>query len=145
MPMTPVEKVTESLWDHVLSVNVKSHFLAAKIAAMVNSEIALCENSLAPSFATGEISQPLGSRHPLLTPFQIFPTKDGYIVLITVCEDEWHRFSKFASMEDSISDPCFQSHKDRIANYSVFEPLMNEIMKNRTTQESSRALRLTLI
>jgi 3-oxoacyl-[acyl-carrier protein] reductase len=32
MPMTPVDKVTEDLWDHVMSVNVKAHFLAARIA-----------------------------------------------------------------------------------------------------------------
>ena len=34
-----------------------------------------------------------------------------------------------------LSDPRFQSYKDRIANYSTFEPLMNEVMKTRTTRE----------
>jgi CoA:oxalate CoA-transferase len=103
--------------------------------AMVDSQVALCENACARYFATGEIPAPLGTRHPLLTPFQIFPTKDGSIVLITVPEEEWQKFCKIAGREDLLSDSRFQSHKDRIANYAVFEPLMNEIMRTRTTRE----------
>jgi CoA:oxalate CoA-transferase len=103
--------------------------------AMLDSQVALCENACARYFATGEIPQPLGTRHPLLTPFQIFPTKDGSIVLITVPEEEWQKFCKIAGREDLLSDPRFQSHKDRIANYDVFEPLMNEVTRTRTTRE----------
>lgn len=103
--------------------------------AMVDSQVALCENAFARYLATGDIPQPLGTRHPLLTPFQIFPTKDGSLVLITVREEEWQKFCRLAGREDLLADPRFQSHKDRIANYSVFEPLMNEILKSKTTRE----------
>ena len=103
--------------------------------AMLDSQVALCENACARYFATGEIPQPLGTRHPLLTPFQIFPTKDGSIVLITVPEEEWQKFCKIAGREDLLSDSRFQSHKDRIANYPAFEPLINDIMRTRTTRE----------
>lgn len=103
--------------------------------AMVDSQVALCENACARYLATGEIPQPLGTRHPLLTPFQVFPTKDGSLVLITVREEEWQRFCKIAGREDLLSDSRFQSHKDRIANYQEFESLMKEVMKTRTTRE----------
>jgi CoA:oxalate CoA-transferase len=103
--------------------------------AMLDSQVALCENACARYFATGEIPQPLGTRHPLLTPFQIFPTKDGSLVLITVPEEEWQKFCKIAGREDLLSDSRFQSHKDRIANYPAFEPLINDIMRTRTTRE----------
>jgi CoA:oxalate CoA-transferase len=103
--------------------------------AMVDSQLALCENACARYFATGEVPAPLGSRHPLMTPFQIFPTKDGYIVLITVREAEWQTFCRIAGREDLRSDPRFQSHKDRIAHYADFEPLMNDTLKAKTTRE----------
>jgi CoA:oxalate CoA-transferase len=103
--------------------------------AMVDSQVALCENACARYFATGEIPRPFGSRHPLLTPFQIFPTKDGYIVLITVPDEDWQKFCKIAGREDLLADSRFQSHKDRISNYPAFEPLMNELMKTKTTAE----------
>lgn len=103
--------------------------------AMVDSQVALCENALIRYLVTGEIPKPLGTRHPLNTPFQIFPTKDGYLVLITIPEAEWQKFCKLAGREDLLSDPRFQSHKDRIAHYQAFEPLMNEQMKTKTTAE----------
>jgi crotonobetainyl-CoA:carnitine CoA-transferase CaiB-like acyl-CoA transferase len=40
--------------------------------AMLDSQVAFCENSIARYCATGEIPRPQGSRHPLATPFQIF-------------------------------------------------------------------------
>jgi CoA:oxalate CoA-transferase len=103
--------------------------------AMVDCQVALCENACARYFATGEIPNPLGTRHPLLTPFQVFATRDGYMVLITVSEEEWQKFCKLTGRDDLASDPRFQSHPARIENYSAFEPQMNELMKTRTTAE----------
>jgi len=101
--------------------------------AMMDSQVALCENAYARYFATGEIPRPLGSRHPLMTPFQIFPTKDEYIVLITLFEEDWRKFCRVVGREDLLSDGRFQSHSDRISNYHAFEPLMIELMKTKTT------------
>ena len=103
--------------------------------AMVDSQVALCENACARYFATGEIPRPFGSRHPLRTPFQIFLTKDGSIVLITVPDEDWQKFCKVAGREDLLSDSRFQSHKNRVSNYQAFEPLMNELMKTKSTAE----------
>jgi CoA:oxalate CoA-transferase len=103
--------------------------------AMVDSQVALCENACARYFATGEIPKPLGSRHPLMTPFQVVPTKDGYMVLITVPEEDFQKFCKLAGRGDLISDSRFQSPKDRVANYEAFEPILNAITKTKTTAE----------
>jgi CoA:oxalate CoA-transferase len=103
--------------------------------AMVDCQVAFCENACARYFATGEIPKPLGTRHPLFTPFQVFPTKDGYMVLITVSEEDWQKFCKLNGRDDLASDPRYQGHPARIQNYQVYEPLMNELMKTRTTAE----------
>jgi len=103
--------------------------------AMVDSQVALCENACARYFATGEIPKPQGSRHPLMTPFQILPSKDGYIVLITAQEEDWREFCKIVGREDLCLDPRFQSHPDRLKNFDIFEPLLNELMRTRTTSE----------
>jgi len=103
--------------------------------AMVDCQVAFCENACARYFATGEIPKPLGTRHPLFTPFQVFPTKDGYMVLIAVSEEDWQKFCKLTGRDDLLSDPRFQGHPARVQNYPVYEPLMNELMKARTTAE----------
>jgi crotonobetainyl-CoA:carnitine CoA-transferase CaiB-like acyl-CoA transferase len=103
--------------------------------AMVDSQVALCEKVCARYFATGEIPKPQRSRHPLMTPFQIFPTKDGYIILITALEEDWRKFCKTVGREDLGCDPRFQSHSDRIKNYVTFELILNELMSTRTNAD----------
>ena len=103
--------------------------------AMMDCQIALCENACARYFASGEVPKPLGSRHPLLTPFQIFPTRDGHITLICVKADDWDIFCRVTNREDWITDERFRDNEARLANYSEFEKLMNDLMRQRTTKE----------
>ena len=49
--------------------------------SMLDCQIAILENAFVRYFATGQVPGPIGTRHPLATPFQAFPTKDGWIVL----------------------------------------------------------------
>jgi CoA:oxalate CoA-transferase len=101
--------------------------------AMLDSQVALCENAMARYFASGEIPRPLGTRHPLMTPFQIFSTQDGYLVLITVSTEDWKKFCELAGRADLLADERFQSHPSRIVNYAAFEAAMNDLMKTKTT------------
>ena len=48
---------------------------------MLDCQIAILENAFARYSATGVPPKALGTRHPIATPFQAFPTQDGYLVL----------------------------------------------------------------
>ena len=103
--------------------------------SMVDAQVALCENACARYFATGEIPRPFGSRHPLFTPFQAFPTKDGYIVLIAQFDEDWKRFCKAAGKEGWTTDERFKSLEARLENYDQFMNEMDELMRSRMTKE----------
>ena len=49
--------------------------------AMLDCQVALLENAIARTQATGNPPGPLGSRHPSITPFQAYQTADGYIII----------------------------------------------------------------
>jgi len=49
--------------------------------AMLDSQIAILENAIARYQATGEPPGPLGARHPSITPFEAFATRDGHVVI----------------------------------------------------------------
>jgi CoA:oxalate CoA-transferase len=102
---------------------------------MLDCQVALCENACARYFASGEVPRPLGSRHPLLTPFQIFPTKDDYITLICFRQDDWDTFCRMVNREDWITDARFKDNEARLANYPEFEKVMNDLMRQRTTKQ----------
>jgi len=103
--------------------------------SMLDSQVALCENACARYFATGEIPGPFGSRHPLFTPFQAFPTKDGHIVLITQRGEDWKRFCNAAEKDEWVTDDKFKSLEARLENYDEFVEQMNKLMRSRSTKE----------
>jgi len=103
--------------------------------AMLDAQVALCENAFARYFATGEIPGPTGSRHPLFTPFQAFPTQDGYIVLIAQFEQDWKKFCQAAGKTEWIEDERFRSMEARLEHYGTFVEEMERLMKTRTTRE----------
>ncbi|MBW2148287.1 MAG: CoA transferase [Deltaproteobacteria bacterium] len=103
--------------------------------AMVDSQVALCENALARYFANGQVPRPLGSRHPLNTPFQVFPARDGYIVLIASQEADWERFCRLVNRPDLLEDHRFRTREGRTQNHAELEPILVEILRSRTAAQ----------
>ncbi|MCJ7771671.1 MAG: CoA transferase [Desulfobacterales bacterium] len=117
---------------HERSVNGEGQWVDI---SMLDCQVALSENACSRHFATGEIPQPLGSRHPLFTPFEAFPTKDGYIILIIMKEKDWIKFCKVANKTDWINNKKFNSLESRIENYDHFLKEMNKLMHSKSTSQ----------
>lgn len=85
----------------------------------------------------GEVPQALGTRHPVFTPFQVFQTKDGFIAIAMTggVRDQWPLFCATIGRLDIMDDERFQSGWLRTQNYKALEPILNEAMKARTTDE----------
>ena len=105
--------------------------------SMLDCQVAILENAFMRYFVTGEAPQPLGTRHPAATPFQAFPTKDGYMVLAVSwgVENQWELFCALIGTPDLINDERFDTPHARTANHAELEPLLNEALAKRTTAE----------
>jgi CoA:oxalate CoA-transferase len=105
--------------------------------SMLDCQIAILENAYMRYFLTGEVPGPLGTRHPAATPFQAFPTKDGWIVLAVSwgVENQWELFCALIGRPELINDERFDTPHARTANHAELEPLLNEALSQRTTQE----------
>lgn len=78
--------------------------------SMLDCQVALLENPIARYSATGSVPKPLGTRHPSITPFDMFATKDGFIVIAVgndalftkLCNalgrSEWAQETRFATV-----------------------------------------------
>lgn len=108
--------------------------------SMLDCQVALGENACSRHFATGEIPKPLGSRHPLFTPFEAFPTSDGYIILIIMKDKDWERFCHAVDKIDWTSNGLFSTLESRLENYDLFLSEMNALMRTRSTHEWLRLL-----
>ncbi|HXF52163.1 MAG TPA: CaiB/BaiF CoA-transferase family protein [Dehalococcoidia bacterium] len=105
--------------------------------SMLDCQIAILENAIVRYFATGQIPGPLGTRHPAATPFQAFPTKDGYIVLALAwgVENQWELFCATIGRPELIGDERFETSALRTKNHAILEPILNEALMQRTTAE----------
>ncbi len=105
--------------------------------SMLDCQVAVQENAFVRYLNTGEIPHALGTRHPVITPFQTFQTKDGSIALALRggIKDQWPLFCAAIDRIDIIDDPRFNDGWARTQNYRELEPILTEAMKKRTTGE----------
>lgn len=104
--------------------------------SMLDCQMAVLENAFVRYLNTGEVPQRVGTRHPTITPFQAFQTKDGYIV-ITVAGgiDQWALFTEVIGRPELLSDERFEDRTSRTKYYKVLEPILSEALKVKTTKE----------
>ena len=105
--------------------------------SMLDCQLAIQENAFARYFATGQVPQPLGTRHPVFTPFQAFQTFDGWIVIAIVggVNDQWPLFCATIDRLDIMDDPRFGTGGLRTEHYNELEPILNGIIRKRPTAE----------
>ncbi len=105
--------------------------------SMLDCQVAILENAFVRYLNTGEVPQPLGTRHPVFTPFQVFPSRDGYVAvaLIGGVRDQWPLYCALIDRVDLIDDQRFRDGWLRTQNYAILEPILNAAMRAKTTQE----------
>ncbi len=106
--------------------------------AMLDAQVALLENAVVRAANTDEVPAPIGTRHPLVTPFQALPTRDGWIVIAGV--KDWQLFCVTIGRDDLLHDERFQTNPDRTEHHAELEPILYEAFTRRTTAEWEAAL-----
>lgn len=82
-----------------------------------------------------------GNRNPRVTPWSVFPTKDGNIAICVFANDHWKVFLEAIQREDALSDLRFKNPGDRVDHMAEVEALVAEWSRNMTTEEALTALR----
>src|SRR5690606_22273408 len=85
--------------------------------SMLDCQLSVLENAIARYFVTGKAPEPLGTRHPSATPFQAFPTADGYVVVALAFgpEDQWGLLCSLLDLPELIDDERFSTGPRRTA------------------------------
>jgi crotonobetainyl-CoA:carnitine CoA-transferase CaiB-like acyl-CoA transferase len=91
--------------------------------------------------ADGQQPARLGSRHPNLTPYQAFPTRDGWIVTGVGSEGQWRRFCAALGRPELAADPRFAGSAARVRHRAELDALFGGIFAAETTAHWDAALR----
>jgi crotonobetainyl-CoA:carnitine CoA-transferase CaiB-like acyl-CoA transferase len=83
----------------------------------------------------GHVPQRQGSGHPMIVPYQVFPTQDGEIFIVGSNQRLWTRLCQALGRDDLLQDPRFRSNAERVAHREVLVPLLQvETRKYRTAE-----------
>lgn len=99
--------------------------------AMLDSQLALLENAVARYLNAGDVPRRIGSRHPLIAPFQAFPTSDEPIVVCVDTEPQWQRLCAVLARPDLLEEPLFATGNERVKNHARLEPILLECFRQR--------------
>jgi CoA:oxalate CoA-transferase len=83
---------------------------------MLDCQIAILENAIARYFSNGEIPKPMGSRHPSITPFEAYKTKNSFIIIAAGNDKLFENLCNALDCKEYIKDKRFISNKLRNAN-----------------------------
>lgn len=103
--------------------------------ALLDCAVAAQVNVAQAFLTSGRVPPRQGNAHLQIVPYQLFATADGWLVLAIGNDGQWQRFCQTAERGDLKADARFGTNTLRVQNRDQLVPLVEELMKTRTTQE----------
>ena len=103
--------------------------------SMLDCQIAILENAIARYLAKNEIPEPMGSRHPSITPFEAFKTKDSYIIIAAGNEKLFKNLCDVLQISEISTDERFSTNSLRCENVDQLKIILEEKLSLKKTDE----------
>lgn len=103
--------------------------------SMLDCQVAILENAICRSVISGINPEPIGNRHPSITPFATLTASDGYIIVAAANQKLWEKLCYLTALDNLIGDPRFQDNDLRTKNWKELEPLLNRVFNKKTAGE----------
>lgn len=109
--------------------------------SLVETSIAAAAWEAAEYLETGNVPQPLGHKHRLNAPYQLFETKDQrYLAIGTPNDQLFAKLMDVLGLQEHVSDPRFVSYSSRKANEDALLKLVEPAVCAREAKEVEAAL-----
>jgi len=107
---------------------------ATKIdVALFDCQLALLENAVMRYTTTGEIPGPMGARHPSITPFEAFATKDGHIIIAAGNDGLYVKLVQALGRSDLADNPLFTTNPLRNQHQAALKVEIEAVLQDGTT------------
>ena len=88
----------------------------------------------------GKLPRRLGTAHPNTVPYQVFPTRDGFIIIAANNDRQFERFCEAAGSSELRDDPDFASNALRVQHRDRLVSMVEAVTRTRTTAAWMKAL-----
>jgi len=103
--------------------------------SMLDSQVAILENALVRYQSEGIAPQPIGSRHPTITPFQPYQASDRPFVIAVGNDALFRAFCNTLQLPDLPEDPRFATNRLRTENIDALNSILEPIFASRTASQ----------
>lgn len=104
-------------------------------SAIYEAVLAMMESTVSEYTVTGHIRERTGSILPKIAPSNVYPTKDGSVLVAGNQDSVWKRMSAMMGMAELGDDPRYNSHVGRGKHQTELDELIGEWSKNYTSHE----------
>jgi crotonobetainyl-CoA:carnitine CoA-transferase CaiB-like acyl-CoA transferase len=109
--------------------------------SLVEASVAAAAWEAAEYLTTGNIPQPLGNKHRLNAPYQLFETRDGRYVAIGSSNDAaFARLMQVLGLEQHTADPRFATYASRKQYEAPLLDIIEPIVRQRDSEELEAAM-----
>ncbi len=103
--------------------------------AMFDCQLSILENAITKTSMTGKAPGPLGLKHPSITPFEAYRTKDSRIIIAAGNDKLFGLFCKVTDNEHLINDERYATNPERNKRMHEVTELFQEKLIHKTTDE----------
>ncbi len=103
--------------------------------SMLDCQIALLENAIARFYATETPPQPIGNRHPSVSPFSSLSTSNGHVIVAAGHDNLWEKLCELLEKKELSNDPRFITNQKRTENWEELKFILEKSFKHKTTEE----------
>jgi CoA:oxalate CoA-transferase len=102
---------------------------------MFDCQLALLENAVMRYTTSGTIPGPMGARHPSITPFEAYRTKDGHLIIAAGNDNIFLRLCRALERPDLADNPLFKTNDLRNTHNRALGAEIEKELAKRTTAE----------
>jgi CoA:oxalate CoA-transferase len=91
-------------------------------------------------FIDHKVPQRMGNGHPVNTPSNTYPAKNGWVLIATGALDQIHRLYRIMGREDLINTPLGLNQKERVKYRDQIDNLVTDWTRERSVEEITKVL-----
>jgi crotonobetainyl-CoA:carnitine CoA-transferase CaiB-like acyl-CoA transferase len=103
--------------------------------SLFDASVAALVNQTANYLLGGLVPGPMGTEHPNIVPYQVFPAADRSFVLAAANDRLFRRTCQVIGRPDLADDPRFRTNEDRVRNRDGLVPMLTAIFRERPARE----------
>jgi CoA:oxalate CoA-transferase len=108
--------------------------------AMLDCQVAILENAIGRYLADRKVPEPLGARHPSITPFEAFRTSDGFIIIAAGNDVLFRKLCTALGRPGLADDPEFESNDLRTQNVDRLRSEIESVLSLRSSLDWLEAI-----